>query len=697
MGNTIHNEEITVEENRLRNERLHQFYCPETGEGSDIGDRQPLHLSDAPLPTQYIPANLFRREKIAQRLARAGSLTGYIEQYGFDIPASKNTDEKVTGKKKTKKKHDEKSEEETEISGASAHTPLERLWQEWVKIRIQYDFEFWAYSFVRIKDKQGAEDIPFKLNRPQRRILGMLEEMRTAEKPIRLILLKARQWGGSTLIQIYMAWIQLVHRRNWNSVICAHIKESAANIKGMYSKLLANYPEWLLDGEKPKFKPFERMANTSVIAGRDCRVTIGSAESQEAIRGIDAAMAHLSEVAFWRNSRMKSPEQLVRSVCGSIMLLPCTMVVMESTANGTGSYFHQECQRAKNGESDKRFAFVPWFEIEMYAIPVDDYDSLIATLTDYERMLWHRGATLEAIAWYRRKRKEYARHTDMMAEYPSDDIEAFCYSGERVFDPTLVENLRRCCCPPRFEGDIHGQELTGKEALQGITLEAKPQGPLSIWEYPSEKHEIRDRYLAVVDIGGRSDSSDYSVIAVFDRYWMLEGGPAEIVAQWRGHIDHDLLAWKAAQVATYYQNALLVIESNTLETEYDDSEHSVYILDTLSRSYANLYARQSPPENIGQRPPSRWGFHMNRATKVLVIDAQKNALREGAYIERDTQACYEHDVFERKPNGSYGAMDGHHDDILITRCIGNYICGKDLPFIVQQRHRGDPIVNESSI
>lgn len=96
----------------------------------------------------------------------------------------------------------------------------------------------------------------------------MLEDMRTAGKPIRLILLKARQWGGSTLVQIYMAWIQLVHCRNWNSVICAHLKESAANIKGMYSKLLANYPDWLLDGEKPKFKPFERMANTSVIAGR---------------------------------------------------------------------------------------------------------------------------------------------------------------------------------------------------------------------------------------------------------------------------------------------------------------------------------------------------------------------------------------------------------------------------------------------
>ena len=257
--------------------------------------------------------------------------------------------------------------------------------------------------------------------------------------------------------------------------------------------------------------------------------------------------------------------------------------------------------------------------------------------------------------------------------------------------------MRGCCCPPRFDCDIHCKEANGKQSLQEIELEAKPEGPLKIWEYPAKECEMRDRYLAVVDIGGRSDTSDYSVIAVFDRYWMLDGGPAEVVAQWRGHIDHDLLAWKSAQIAAYYQNALLVIESNTLETEHDDSEHSAYILDTLSRYYNNLYARQSPPDSIGQKPPSRWGFHMNRATKALVIDAQKNALREGSYIEHDTQACYEHDVYERKPNGSYGAMEGHHDDILITRCIGNYICSRELPSASSKGHRSERIVNESSI
>ncbi len=77
---------------------------------------------------------------------------------------------------------------------------------------------------------------------------------------------------------------------------------------------------------------------------------------------------------------------------------------------------------------------------------------------------------------------------------------------------------------------------------------------------------------------------------------------------------------------------------------------------------------------IRSSAPSRWGFHMNRSTKTLIINHQIQMLRECGYVERDLLACYEHDVFERKPNGSFGAMDGHHDDILITRCIGTYIC-----------------------
>ncbi|MGN1238911.1 MAG: hypothetical protein ACI4UW_08295, partial [Muribaculaceae bacterium] len=71
-------------------------------------------------------------------------------------------------------------------------------WTEHARCRSRYDFEFWCRECVTIKDKTTSRNIPFTLNVPQRRVLARLEAMRTAAQPIRLIMLKARQWGGST-------------------------------------------------------------------------------------------------------------------------------------------------------------------------------------------------------------------------------------------------------------------------------------------------------------------------------------------------------------------------------------------------------------------------------------------------------------------------------------------------------------------
>ena len=183
------------------------------------------------------------------------------------------------------------------------------------KKRFGDDFEFWAERCVKIRHKLTGRLIPFRLNRAQKHLLQEMEEMRRGGKPIRVILLKSRQWGGSTLIQIYMAWIQIVHRENWHSLICAHVKDTAATIRGMYSRLLADYPKIYLGGKAaPEFKGFERSQNTRELTGRKCRVTIGSAESQDSSRGNDFSMAHLSEVAFWRTGPSHSPIDMMRAV-----------------------------------------------------------------------------------------------------------------------------------------------------------------------------------------------------------------------------------------------------------------------------------------------------------------------------------------------------------------------------------------------
>ena len=265
------------------------------------------------------------------------------------------------------------------------------------KARIREDFEFWCARCVTIKDKLSGRNVPLVPNRPQRRLVAVMEEQRAAGRPVRVILLKARQWGGSTLVQMYLAWMQMVRHKGRNSLICGHLHATSKSIKRMYNLLLRHYPRELLDDEAdaPRFTKLEGQPNVQQITTRDCLVLTGSSRSEDAARGYDIAMAHLSEVAFWQESAMHSPDDLIRSVCGSIALEPETVIVLESTANGVGDYFHDEWERACLGRSDKAMVFVPWHEIGIYSLALDDAAALWHEMDPYERNLWNEGCTLE--------------------------------------------------------------------------------------------------------------------------------------------------------------------------------------------------------------------------------------------------------------------------------------------------------------
>ncbi|MCH5231998.1 MAG: terminase [Muribaculaceae bacterium] len=583
------------------------------------------------------------------------------------------------------------------------------------RARCRADFRYWAATCCHIKRKGGGEDILFRLNRPQLKLVAALESMRAMGRPIRLILLKARQWGGSTCAQLYMAWLQLMHLEGLNSLIIAHQHAATAEIRDMFVRMIESYPEDMLESvqeDRPQ-RSGKRRAKSSPrrtegagpgtirIPSMNFKVKVGSAERPDSCRGGDYSLVHCSEVALWKKTRLKTPEDMFRAACSGVLLQPLTMILLESTANGTGNFFHTEYESAKRGESQFTPLFVAWYEIEQYSLPFEEgkatefAEMLLAGKENtqptgdrsqpgaYLWWLWNKGATLEAIHWYVNERRKYSDHAQMASEYPSDDIEAFVHSGARVFDRYKVEAFRGGCTAVSVRGEIEGKEISGPGSLSGLEFREDSQGALKIWKKPDEEGRYSDRYLTVVDIGGRSFSSDWSVIVVFDRLGMLEDGRPEVVAQWRGHADFDILAWNAARIASYYCNSLLVIESNTLETH--DRERSVegdqsgYILYQLRQAYTNLYARKRSPEEIRDGAPLKYGFHTNVATKPLIISNLVRVVRDGLYIEREPECLDEFLTYEQRPDGSYGAISGKHDDLLMTRAIGLHVCFNEMP------------------
>lgn len=664
--------------NHARNAEIKSKFNPITGEGS-IGERKKIVIEDFPFPVQYIPKTMMRVPLVRQ-LVEAGSIKKFLEEY-MNTEYSDDNKEKVI--------------------------------EQFVRIRVKHDFAFWAALYVFIKQKGGGEDVHFRLNRPQRKLIMRFERRRLQGKPIRLILLKARQWGGSTATQIYMAWLQLVHKVGLNSLIVGHVKDASTEVKDMFDKLIKEYPIRMLyemgeayNETEPKIVGVGQSGNIHRIPQRNCKIKVGTAEKPNSARGGDYNLVHCTEVGLWVTTDGKTPEQIVRSACSGILLKPYTMIVYESTANGTGNFFQREYDAAKAGKSQFESLFIAWFEIEQYALALDDEVKFATWLWEnrnnenansdreesgrYLWWLWEQGATLEAINWYILERSKYTDHGDMASEYPSDDVEAFVHSGARVFDKYNVEKFKKACKAPKWIGDVYADGDEGEEALVNLRFSEDKQGLLWVWAKPDVEgdEEVTDRYLVVVDIGGRGKKADWSVIVVFDRLNQMEGGKPVVVAQWYGHIDMDRLAWKAAQIAAYYDNAYLVIESNTLETHDKerqvDGDMSGYILNQIKDVYTNLYARKQSDEEIKEQAPKKYGFHTNVATKPKIISTLVKVIRDHLYVERDARCLDEYLCYEKKKNGAFGAITGKHDDLLMTRAIGLQIAfyEMELPTIV---------------
>ena len=574
------------------------------------------------------------------------------------------------------------------------------------RIRHKHDFIHWAYMCIRIKAKKGGR-VRFKLNYAQVIVFLECEALRKAGKPIDIIICKARQWGGSTFSIFYQMWLALKWKESHSFVVAAQNKTVAKSIVRMLTQAIKTYPAWdlgLPDGEKLQLANVDdtcyELRDSKKQRIRDHDIYVGTIKEPDGIRGFATSGAHYSEVGVWDDTPERRPGDLIRSIAGGIPVMPYTMQVMESTPKGAGNFFHETWRNAKNETSNFKAVFIPWYYIPHDTLPIDDIKEFVTWLIEgkddehpngkwkdsgkHYWWLWTLGATLEGINWYRYKRLSFNDYALMASEAPSDDIEAFQFSGTKVFDFREVDAMRKTCKAPIAEGELLSDAGKGKAALKNIRFHKKRQGALKIWEFPDKEAEISNRYLTVVDVGGRSAKADWSVIRVFDRFMMTMGGKPELVAQMRYHTDHDLLAYDAMKIAKWYNDSLLVFESNTFETkdkERDTDGNMIeYILDTIAGIYTNLYARSQSAEDIEAGKPKKWGFHTNTSTKPALIANLQECIREQLYVERWEPCLDEMAMYQKNDKGQFAAPagEGNHDDMLMSTAIGLWICFREM-------------------
>lgn len=147
-------------ENDRRNEVMFAHFDPVTGEGS-IGERVRVCISDFAIPVQWLPVEMMKIQMV-KKLVKAGSIDKFLSSV---LHVEPNDDDYI------------------------------KVSRKFIRLRFKHDFPFWAATLVYIHNKKAGKDVLFRLYYPQRILVSRFEAKRKARLPIRLILLKARQWG----------------------------------------------------------------------------------------------------------------------------------------------------------------------------------------------------------------------------------------------------------------------------------------------------------------------------------------------------------------------------------------------------------------------------------------------------------------------------------------------------------------------
>lgn len=521
--------------------------------------------------------------------------------------------------------------------------------------------KFYIQNFLKIKTKT-AELIPFTFNKAQNIVMDVINELRESNKPVRIIMLKARQLGMSTFTEAYI-FNDTATNKFKNSMIVAHLDSASQNLYQMYKTFYENLPEELTPMIKHSNKqemsfenPTEDLEAKRRNPGLQSKVTVVSARTVSAGRSQTIHNLHASEVAFWQDAKT-----LMTGLMQTIPDTPNTSIILESTANGIGGWFYDIWKKAENGENEFIPIFLGWFldpeysrEFETEEVKRQFIEEVNQTFKDqngntihteeYELMKEH-NLTYEQLYWRKHAIQNKCNGDVEMfrQEYPSNPDEAFIASGRPRFTiGVLKQYLKKC------KKGVRGYLEYAGSKNQVMFIE-DPNGYIEIWEEP--KDDIF--YCIGADVAEGLEKGDYSVGIVGDE-------DMNIVASWRGHIDPDLFGKELVKLARFYNEAYLGVESNnhglaTLKAIQNEDYYNIY--------YSKIY------DKISETVTQKIGWQTNRRTKPLMIDRLAEWIREkwiGIPWKTLVQECLTYII---EDNGSTNAQEGCYDDTVMAAAI----------------------------
>ena len=515
-------------------------------------------------------------------------------------------------------------------------------------------------NFLKIRTKD-AQLVPLVPKRPQEKLLETVEDCRRRGKPVRIIILKARQMGFSTYVEALIFNDETTNKLK-NGVIIAHQDDASQNLYTMYKTFYDYLPEELqpmrstansqeLLFENPTQNPIEKKRNP----GLQSRIKIATARNIDTGRSSTIHNLHASEVAFWQDAAT-----LMTGLMQCVPDTPNSAVYIESTANGVGGWFYNFWHDAESGENDYIPLFFAWFEEPEYTLDFEsdedkqnfiertnysykDKDGNVIHTEEWELMDEFKFLTWEQMNWRKHtiKNKCHGDLDKFHQEYPSTPEEAFIASGRPRFNVSALKKFRKICKPGKkgfleYKGDT-------------VVFIENPKGYVEIWDEPEP-----DAFYSIgADVAEGLAEGDYSVAYVSSTKF-------DIHAKWRGHIDPDLFGDELVKLAIYYNQAYLAPESNN---------HGLTTLKAIQRKdYYNIFFTKTY-DKLNDTITQKIGWRTDQRTKPLMIDKLAEWVREGWLGIKDIDLVNELLTYVIEDNGSTNAQNGCHDDCVMAIAI----------------------------
>lgn len=467
----------------------------------------------------------------------------------------------------------------------------------------------------------------------QRRFVGEIERQYNLGKPVRIIVLKARQLGISTAMEgVIYNW--MFFQPGSNGLIIAHESEASRNLFEMTNRYWETWP----------FKSsYNTKYNTrSELSWRETgsHIKVATAKNLGSGRSSTLHAVHASECAFYADAAtlMTGLNQTIPEEHG-------TIVTLESTANGMGNWFHKQWQSATSGDSDYVPLFFPWWKHAEYSIRTTL--SIRSELDADELQLLRMGASFEHIAWRRWAivNKANGVMEDFMQEYPATPDEAFISTGHPIFSHL---KLRDCF---KKENGVRGYLQDSQDAKPRFV--ADRAGNFRLFRRLKQGDTRQDRYFVSGD-PSKSVSGDPSCIQVINRQTY------EQVAVWHGRCDPVTFAYEMMRIGKLFNWATLCpeIEGGGIST--------IGIL--LNSNYPFVWMH-SQPDRI-QSTFNLYGWSTNYQRKQWAIGMLQRMILDRT-VKLHDQVTYDQLVnYTELDNGEWGNADPEvHDDAVMALAI----------------------------